>query len=364
LTGDFNADGKADVIVSAAGGSLGALEIFLGNGDGTLQPRVEVTHAAGISNSNLVTGDLNQDGTSDVVVVGGIDAQFLSAPIATVSPASLLFGSVNLGQVSTPKSVTVANSGNGPLGLDSATTSSGYAVSNGCAAVALRSSCQLDVTFAPGTVGPISGLLTLSDNAANAVQRISLSGTGESGFSFVVSPGSSPSLTVSAGTPANYALTIAPLGGFNQNVSISCSGAPFDATCTVSPTSMKMDGQNSATVNVQVTTMSRSAVPIGWAELDSPQRPRFLIPFVGLALFLAVLSCWARMKEARQGISYASAIVLFLAVPFGVAGCGGGRTSAGGAAGTPAGSYTITVAASSTGTETVQQIIKLTLQVN
>jgi len=70
------------------------------------------------------------------------------------------------------------------------------------------------------------------------------------------------------------------------------------------------------------------------------------------------LSFWARIKEARQGISYASALVLFLVLLFGVGACGGGNGSTRKTTGTPAGAYTIAVTASSTGTETVQQSIK------
>jgi len=65
--GDFNNDGNLDVVVACASGSNpGAVDVLLGNGDGTLQPHMDtvVPHAP----LWVVTGDLNRDGNLDVVV--------------------------------------------------------------------------------------------------------------------------------------------------------------------------------------------------------------------------------------------------------------------------------------------------------
>jgi hypothetical protein len=63
--GDFNNDGKLDVATvsgSFAGGGLAS--VFLGNGDGTLQPRIDTTLPG--NNINLVVGDYNHDGNLDL----------------------------------------------------------------------------------------------------------------------------------------------------------------------------------------------------------------------------------------------------------------------------------------------------------
>ncbi len=59
VTGDFNGDGKQDVV---AGGTQ--LEVFYGNGDGTLQA-VQTTTGGG----NPVAGDFNHDGMTDIAYV-------------------------------------------------------------------------------------------------------------------------------------------------------------------------------------------------------------------------------------------------------------------------------------------------------
>jgi hypothetical protein len=76
VTGDFNGDGKLDVAV-IAGVHGGALEVLLGNGDGTLQsPSIAGSIISGLTTSaqDIVTGDFNRDGKPDValVITGGV----------------------------------------------------------------------------------------------------------------------------------------------------------------------------------------------------------------------------------------------------------------------------------------------------
>src|SRR4029077_7493031 len=66
--GDFNADGKLDLVIVNDSGSPGIAEVYLGNGDGTLQttPAVVTLDATGqTSPISVVAGDFNHDGFLD-----------------------------------------------------------------------------------------------------------------------------------------------------------------------------------------------------------------------------------------------------------------------------------------------------------
>jgi FG-GAP-like repeat/FG-GAP repeat len=63
--GDFNGDGKADLVVVNQGANT--LSVLLGNGNGTFQPRTD--YATGTSPWGVAVGDVNGDGKADVVVV-------------------------------------------------------------------------------------------------------------------------------------------------------------------------------------------------------------------------------------------------------------------------------------------------------
>ena len=62
--GDFNGDGKADVAVANTGSD--SVSILLGNGDGTFQPRTDI--ALPLTPVALTVGDFNGDGKADIAV--------------------------------------------------------------------------------------------------------------------------------------------------------------------------------------------------------------------------------------------------------------------------------------------------------
>jgi hypothetical protein len=92
---DFNGDGKLDLAVANAGG----VSILLGNGDGTFQG--PVNYAAGDSPDWVVAGDFNGDGRPDLAVAnrdGGNVSILLNRGNGTFKPAvNILTGGVPLG---------------------------------------------------------------------------------------------------------------------------------------------------------------------------------------------------------------------------------------------------------------------------
>lgn len=67
--GDFNGDGKVDVIVVCSTACSTNLSIYLGNGDGTLQPPVSLNQNLGNNYSAAASGDFNDDGKLDLLLL-------------------------------------------------------------------------------------------------------------------------------------------------------------------------------------------------------------------------------------------------------------------------------------------------------
>jgi hypothetical protein len=63
VTSDFNRDGKLDIAASALGANA---FVLFGNGDGTFRPAKQLGSAAG--GDQIAIGDFNGDGKPDIVV--------------------------------------------------------------------------------------------------------------------------------------------------------------------------------------------------------------------------------------------------------------------------------------------------------
>jgi VCBS repeat protein len=180
-TGDFNGDGILDVAVAAEGsGAMGNLEIMLGTGGGKFAAPVEVA-SPGADFFPLTAGDLNQDGTTDLVTAGaGGGSLFLSGPVATVSPTILDFGAIKVGNTSTPRTITLVNTGNASLKVNTVTATSGYKViADTCGSpVKQRSFCSFKIEFIPVVSGAYIGILSIGDNAPRGKQTVTLLGKG------------------------------------------------------------------------------------------------------------------------------------------------------------------------------------------
>jgi hypothetical protein len=84
-----------------------------------------------------------------------------------------------VGTTSAAKTVTLTNTGNATLDITSISASGDFAQTNDCgSSVAAGAGCLIQVTFTPTRQGGRTGAITLTDNAANSPQLVSLSGTG------------------------------------------------------------------------------------------------------------------------------------------------------------------------------------------
>ena len=144
----------------------------------------------------------------------------------TLAPASTGYVSQPLGTTSAPKVSTLTNNQSVTLNNVIISTTGDFVVSSTtCAStLAAKGKCTISVTFSPTGLGKRTGLLSVSDDANNSPQTVSLTGTG---YTFNVTHMTISFDTVDALGP--YGVGGASMSG--PNVSISYGTAVMCAAC-------------------------------------------------------------------------------------------------------------------------------------
>lgn len=353
-----------------------AIDVPLGNfGDAPMSPAVSITGEFSQTNncSSSVPGgqkcDINvlfaptssgaQSGTLTLSFGGTIPSQTVqlagtgTSSAVVLAPASLVFPPQALNTTSSGQQVTITNDGNGPLTITALTATGDFAQTNTCGApVAPGSSCMAQVTFTPTAQGSRTGTVSIADNASDSPQIVMLSGTGGSSPSLglSVAAGSSGSATVAAGATASYMLAIGGAGA-SGTTSLTCTGAPAGATCSV-PATVTVSASTPSNFTASVSTASRSlSIPEVFKDV-----PPSLIWASGILALAALLrKCSGRRLRWSMAVAVPALVLL-------LSSCGGGGGGGGtNPHGTPAGTYQLTVKATSGSTT---QSITLTLIVN
>jgi len=100
-------------------------------------------------------------------------------PAVTFSPTSLTFATQLVYTNSPAQKLTLTNTGLGILKITSAIVSGQFGVKTDCGeTLAPGANCTANVTFKPTTKGPLSGSISITDNAPGSPQSVPLSGTG------------------------------------------------------------------------------------------------------------------------------------------------------------------------------------------
>lgn len=306
---------------------------------------------------------------------GGVPAQTVNlsgtgtGPSVDLTPASLTFPGQVSGTSSTPAVVTLTNSGTATLALSGIKANGDFSQTNSCgASVSVGGSCTISVAFTPTGGGAKSGTLIVTSNAIGSPEILALAGMGQD-FSLSAASGSSTSATVKPGSTATYTLSLAAQGGFPQGEIFTCSGAPSESTCLVSPNAT-IAGSIATNVTVTVTTTAPSFnAPSLHRFPPGPLQPRGL---PRLFMLLAAMA-WVLARRNHFGVHrWKFAVVLLAAgslLALGLAGCGGGGGASGPSSptnpGTPAGSYTLTVTGTAgSGPSALSHSITLTMTVS
>jgi hypothetical protein len=281
-------------------------------------------------------------------------------PASSLAPASLSFSSQTVGTTSATQTILLSNPGSADLSISSITITG---VNNGDFSITITtcpiaggilaegSNCTIEITFTPQAAGARNANLTVTDNAAGSPQSASLTGTA-SDLSLSAAPGGSTSATVAAGQTATFNLEISPVNGLQGTVTLTCTGAPANSTCSTTPSTLML-ANAPAPFTVSVSTMSQSGTaPFADQRFRLPSVPWMPPAVGGLAfgsdLFVCFVTFYFYRSLRRPSTIFGSAVLLCVLLTS----CGGGGTgpslpAAPSPGGTPAGTYTLTTTARS-----------------
>jgi Bacterial Ig-like domain (group 3)/FG-GAP-like repeat len=258
-----------------------------------------------------------------------------SAPSALVG-AAVTFSSDVTSQHGSPTGTVVLREGNVAVGQGS--------ISSGKALVTLTSLASGMHTITAYYQGDDK---FIQSGSAAVTQAI---------MDFSVGANTSTSLTLNAGASGSYGLSVAPMGGFEGTVTISCSGVPALASCAASPSELHVTNGSSASTTITVTTTgpNRAAMPRGNS------------PFKALSFGLVAVALGGTLGRKKRVALLLCVLTLMglTMVACGGGGGGGGNPSTPAASVTPSGTTTLLVTARVTsGNVTVTHDIPLTLTI-
>jgi len=182
---------------------------------------------------------------------------------------------------------------------------------------------------------------------------------------------STTTLTTPAGGDATTIITATPSNGFNQAVSLSCSGVPYaSVTCIFSPATVTPGAPTNSAPNgtpVSSTLTIQTVAPSG-ADLREPNRKPQTVYAIVLPGILALAGLGLARKRAYGKMRTLGLFALMLAGTMGLGGCAQRykyyHKPPSGNPGTPTGTYTITVSGiTGTGSTLSTATVQLTFTV-
>jgi Cep192 domain 4/Abnormal spindle-like microcephaly-assoc'd, ASPM-SPD-2-Hydin/HYDIN/CFA65/VesB-like, Ig-like domain len=228
--------GTAAVNISQATVSGSAFSVVGGNAFSSIPVGQSVTvqvrfapQSQGAATGNLtVTSDASN--TPLTISLGGTGMQ----PGLTISPASLNFNNVTVGQTST-QSVTLTNSGNADLVLNLATISGPSFGMNGLSLPKTLTAGQnltFSVQFTPTSTTAASGSIVFTDNAPGSPQTLTMTGSAVAANStLTANPGSVNFGSAVVGSRSTQTITLTNSGTATVTVNqVATTGAGFSAS--------------------------------------------------------------------------------------------------------------------------------------
>ena len=159
-------------------------------------------------------------------------------------------------------------------------------------------SCSVEVFFSPTQSGPLAGNLTIASSPPTPSFQVALSGNG---LGFVLAAQGASSVTIASGQSASYMLQItAAPGSVGPITSFTCTAVPPNSICSVSPASFQqLSSGATASATVTIVTVAdagaspesrrtgsmlfaASLFPVGLVLLAFPRVRRRALPLAAL----------------------------------------------------------------------------------
>jgi hypothetical protein len=377
--GDFNGDGKPDLVVTNGSQTFltprdtwywqckgTTASVLLGRGDGSFGP--PVSYATSFDPESVAVGDVNGDGKLDLIIVSADSPQCGYGP----TPVSVLLGNGD-GTFQKEMEFSVGEPSRAPYaaGQPAAVALEDFNL-DGRLDVVVGSgnpdgSARLLLGNGDGTLQPVSDYGTGSDPKMIAVGDFNHDGKPDlaaanmgSGTVSVLRNLQGPDFSVQAagvspisrGQSASSTVTIKSILGYSNSVALTCavslvSGTGTAPTCSLSPASIQLAGNGSATTTLTVST-SAAAVAFNEAPFSQNGRKRYAL-WLSISGMAFTMIWTTRFRKNKLTNIFAGAMLLaLLFLPACGGSSGGGGTSGGGGGSQPHdATYSVTVTATS-----------------
>lgn len=224
----------------------------------------------------------------------------------TVSPSSLSFGSVAVGQNIT-QIVQLTNNENANVVLNLATMAGSAFAMSGLSlpmTIGAGQSLSFSVRFSPTASGSATGSITFTDAAANSPQVLNLAGSGTSGnASLTLNPANVAFGNVPLGSTGKQTVTVTNSGTSTMTISqVSAGGAGFSASGISVPLSLPGGGNTSFTVQFAPSTMGSAIGNITVAASGGGSSPNVTVELSGMGTQVS-------LAVSPQSVAFGSVLV-------------------------------------------------------
>jgi hypothetical protein len=317
--------GMSDLLYSTYFGGVGGLSggILFGDQiraiaiDTTIPPNVYVTGQTFSTNATFPVFPATAFQTALKPPSDAFVAKLALIPTLSILPApgtTIDFGTVQTGHTSAPpQTVTLTNNTSGNIAFTSAvlsgTNAADYAVSTaGCSPnIVVGTPCVVSLTFTPTVLAPPSEVatLTITDGDSTSPQVFNLTGKGSAtppppDFTLSAAP---TALNVAQGAVgAPVTISVNPTNGFASAVALTCTGAPANSSCVLSPASI-----TPPTTSALTFTAHAMLVPL---PISKPAPPLNYLRIVPLFLALMLIFLLRSTQRFRTRLATVLAIVI------------------------------------------------------